>query len=75
MRSRDALKLRESSQDAAEVAAVRYELARALWEARPDERVRASELAEQARDGMPKDRQSEVEKWMATHVIPDAGTR
>ncbi|MBS1151466.1 MAG: serine/threonine kinase family protein [Myxococcaceae bacterium] len=70
-----ALKLRESSQDEAEIAAVRYELARALWEARPDERVRATELAAQAREGMPKERQPEVETWQLAHNIPDAGTR
>ncbi len=70
-----ALKIREPSQDAAEVAAVRYELARALWDARPDERPRATELAAQAHEGMPKDHQPDVDQWMLAHVIPDAGMR
>ncbi len=70
-----ALKLREPSEDAAEVAVVRYELAQALWEARPAERPRATELAAQAREGMPVDRKADVEKWLGAHVILDAGTR
>ncbi len=70
-----ALKVRESSQDAAEVAAVRFELARALWEVRPEDRGRATTLAAQARDGTSKERQPEVEKWLLSHTIPDAGIR
>ncbi len=70
-----ALKLREPSQDTAEVAVVRYELARALWEAKPEQREQAVVLAALAREGMTKDRQPDVEKWMVTHALPDAGTR
>ncbi len=70
-----ALKLREPSQDVAEVAVVRYELARALWEAKPDQREQALGLAALAREGLTKDRQPDVEKWMLAHALPDAGTR
>jgi tetratricopeptide (TPR) repeat protein/predicted Ser/Thr protein kinase len=70
-----ALKLRETSEDATEVAAVRFELARALWDAKPDERERAASLAAQAQSAVPPDRQGEVTKWLAAHVPPDAGVR
>ena len=70
-----ALKLRETSEDLAEVAAVRFELARALWDAKPDERERAASLAADALNATPGDRQSEVSKWIAAHPIPDAGVR
>ncbi len=70
-----ALKVREASQNAAEVAAVRYELARALWDAKPEQRGRAAQLAAQAREGMRQDSQPELDKWLLAHVVPDAGLR
>ncbi len=70
-----ALKLREGSEDLGEVAAVRFELARALWDARPEERAQAAVLAGQALAEMPDNRQAEVSKWILGHTLPDAGSR
>jgi tetratricopeptide (TPR) repeat protein/predicted Ser/Thr protein kinase len=69
-----ALVLRSSSEDAAELATVEFELARAIWEAQPTQRQRASELAQKAHSGLPSERQLEVERWLTAHTF-DAGHR
>ncbi len=68
-------KLREATEDVGEIAAVRFELARALWDVRPDERPRAVALATQAQEGLPRERQADVAQWLTAHPVPDAGVR
>ena len=71
-----ALTMREAkAENPGEVAEARYQLARALWEASPEQRERATQLAASAREAMPKEGQPELEKWLLSHVVPDAGLR
>ncbi len=69
-----ALALGERTLPAAELAELRFALARALWGATMD-RDRARRLAELARDGAPREPGSEatvvrIETWLAAHDAP-----
>lgn len=60
-----AVALREKSEDAENLAAARFQLAKALWEAGPEGHERSKQLAEAARDVLRGPDQGDVEKWLA----------
>ncbi len=60
-----AVALREKSDDAENLAAARFQLAKALWEAGPEGHERSRQLAEAAREVLRGPDQSDVEKWLA----------
>ncbi len=68
-----AVALREKSEDVSELAAARFELARALWEASPDAHERSRALAEQAHDALGPGLRAELEQWLAAREAAAAG--
>jgi tetratricopeptide (TPR) repeat protein/tRNA A-37 threonylcarbamoyl transferase component Bud32 len=65
-----AVALRLKGEDAPELAAARFELARALWETGPEERERSRQLAAQAREALRGTAQAEVDKWLQGKQAP-----
>src|SRR5207302_1048164 len=61
-----AVALREKSDEQAELAEARFELARALWDGTPEAHDRSRQLAAQAREALHGAAQADVDKWLAS---------
>jgi tetratricopeptide (TPR) repeat protein len=65
-----AVALREKGEDEAELATARFLYARALYDAEPDQKAKALELAAATKDDLPQDEKDALQNWLKTHPSP-----